>query len=91
MQDCIGNNMSEESLYAGPLLVGKKREIVHVLQRLQIGKDVGGVAQIFVEVVEVGKQQLAPRVEMIESLVGLQQITIYVIEFERQQDVVGHL
>ena len=52
------------------LFVGEIGNVVELVDVAQVSKDPIGIGQIFVNIVEVGKQQLTPAVELVEALVS---------------------
>lgn len=61
----IGEKLGEKLL----LLVGKIGRVVEFVYVAKVGEDAARVGEVFVDVVEVGKQQLSPREELVERFV----------------------
>ena len=73
------------------LFVGEIRNVVELMDVAQVGKDTVGICQIFVNIVEVSKQQLAPAVEFIEALVRPRAAAERLMEVADELDGVGSL
>ena len=61
--------VGEEALQHLFLLVVEIRYVVELVNVLKVAEYAVGVCHVLVDVVEVGKQQLSPAVEMVERLV----------------------
>ena len=83
--------IAEEALYEFALLIGEIRHIIEFVDVTQVGEDAVGRTHVLVEVVEVGEQQLAPAIEVVERLVDARASGEALVEFADEQDGVGDL
>jgi len=89
LQHGVGLHLSEERLKALALLVGEEGEVAHLLPRLKADEELVGIHEILVEVIEVGKHELAPREEMVERLIAARELDISLVKAEDEVYLVG--
>ena len=87
----IGGEVAKEATNHIALFVREIRHIVEFVDIAQIGKHLIGGRHVFIEVVEVGQEQLSPAVEVVEALVDARTLGEALVELADQQDGVGHL
>ena len=87
----VVGEVAEEAADHLALLVGEVGYIVELVDVAQVGEDLVGRAHVLVEIVEVGEQQLAPAVEVVEGLVDARAGGEGLVELTDEQDGVGNL
>ena len=75
----------------GALILGQIGDVIVFMDVAQVGKDVCCRGHIFIEIVEIGKQQLSPAIEMVQGLTDACTLREALMEVADQFDGVGHL
>ena len=87
----VVGEVAKETLYEPALLVGEIGDVVELVDVAEVGEDAVGWTHVLVEVVEVGEQQLAPPVEVVEGLVDARAAGEALVELADEQDWVCNL
>ena len=87
----VGGKVAKEATNHIALFVREIRYIVELVDIAQIGKHLIGRGHVFIEVVEVGQEQLSPTIEVVERFVDARTLGEAFVELAHQEDGIGHL
>ena len=57
--------IAEKALNDSTLFVGQITDVVEFVKVTDIGKDMIGISPVFVDIIEIGKEELSPAVEVV--------------------------
>ena len=57
--------IAEKALNDSTLFIGQITDVVEFVKVTDIGKDMIGVSPVFVDIIEIGKEELSPAVEVV--------------------------
>ena len=57
--------IAEKALNDRTLFVGQITDVVEFVKVTDIGKDMIGISPVFVDIIEIGKEELSPAVEVV--------------------------
>ena len=82
---------AEELPYHCQLFFGEIGEVVELMQVAHVGQHLSCVSHVLIDIIEVGKEQFAPSIEMVECLFRARTLSKRLMQSCYELDIVGHL